>query len=290
MFESHESNDYTVAVVKNSFLNGSSWSLDTARKNMAGDYAWNHETNPSYFDTNQAISAIQSNVTHNSYEYMNLTACFNFYNSYFSPQGNVVILVKNESVQLPEDDSLLVYADIVPRFDNWPKNLWAVENSTGIFKASKASYPSISTWLLGQNRYEASYCLVQPVANITNSCRFEYSPQIMLAVCLLNLVKALTVIIIWALRKWQDSKRIDSQKEVIYTLGDAIASFMREPDPTTRDMGLATKEEFRSKRTLKSRFVNIRQEPSQEPRVWRYEPKKWRSSASLQKWFTLVSL
>jgi hypothetical protein len=53
----------------------------------------------------------------------------------------------------------------------------------------------------------------------------------MFIVCFLNFVKACVIAVIWVLRQWQASRRKDAQKQVLYTLGDAIASFMRHPEP-----------------------------------------------------------
>lgn len=68
------------------------------------------------------------------------------------------------------------------------------------------------------------------------------------------------------MKKWQSKKPGDSQKVVLYTLCDAIASFMREPDETTKDMCLATRDDFRSRRALKNRLIREDPTPSQEPR------------------------
>jgi hypothetical protein len=37
----------------------------------------------------------------------------------------VVIVAKNQSVQAQSNDSLLIFASVIPRSDNWAKNGWA---------------------------------------------------------------------------------------------------------------------------------------------------------------------
>jgi hypothetical protein len=64
------------------------------------------------------------------YENKTVADCFNLYDDYFAPQGNVLIFVKNESVQHPTEDSLLMYVSIMSRIDDWAKNTWAIENGT----------------------------------------------------------------------------------------------------------------------------------------------------------------
>jgi hypothetical protein len=90
------------------------------------------------------------------------------------------------------------------------------------------------------------------------------------------------------LRQWQAKEQQASQKEVLYTLGDAIASFMREPDPTTENMCLATRDDFLSKRTWKNRLVKQHPKSTQEPRAWKDEPRWWIAAASLKRWIVLL--
>lgn len=66
----------------------------------------------------------------------------------------------------------------------------------------------------------------------------------MFTICFMNPVKAFIMLTIWVLRRWQEPHRRNMdprETEVLYTLGDAIASFMRFPDQTTVNMGPANK-------------------------------------------------
>ncbi|KAI0134218.1 hypothetical protein BJ170DRAFT_190905 [Xylariales sp. AK1849] len=302
VFQSLASNDYTIAVVKDSFVHGSSWSLATAERNRQGDHGWDDwRVNPKQ-DYQTVISDIQHAAVGGSYEERNTSACFDLYDDYFAPQGNAVVLVKNQSVQVADDDSLLMYVSVIPRQDDWAKNLWAVGNGTGAFVATSPGYP-VTTWYLGPPRFEVSHCLVQPPNSTTSRCRFEYSPPIMFTVCILNFLKASVMFCVWVMRKWQkkdqdtrerhqhasqDHQHPMPRTEVIYTLGDAIASFMRDPDPTTKDMCLATKHDFVSRRLWSKHWVKQWPSPSREPREWRPEPKLWMSAASLKRWLILL--
>ncbi|KAI1377152.1 hypothetical protein F4677DRAFT_454255 [Hypoxylon crocopeplum] len=241
-FQSHASNDYTIAVVKDSFVNGSSWNLTTAETNRQHDYGWNDSrVNPTDRNYTEIIQYMQNEVMASRWEEMNISTCFALYNDYFTPQGNAVIFVKNDTG--PEDDSLLIYVSIIPRSDSWPKNMWAITNGSSDFVAVSPELP-VTTWFLGPKHYEVSHCRAQSPSTITNQCRFEYSPGIMITVYVLNFIKTMVMLCIWGLRKWQDKERSDEDKAIISTLGDAIASFMRRPDPTTLDMCLATKDDF----------------------------------------------
>ncbi|KAK1480592.1 hypothetical protein CCUS01_16170, partial [Colletotrichum cuscutae] len=291
VFQSLSSHNYTVVVVKDSFLSNASWSLRTAEDNRAGDYGWEDtRVNPSNLDYEEVVRAIQRNAS--IYEERNISACFDLYDDYFNPQGNAIILVKNETLQSPPEDSLLMYVSIVPRSDDWSKNMWALGNGTGHFAALSPPKP-VTKWFLGPPYYEVSRCIVQPPEGLSANCRFEYSPPIMFTICIMNMIKAAIMLSIWALRRWQNPRKENQVKEVLYTLGDAIASFMREPCKQTVDMGLATKYDFLTTRTLRNRF--IRSPPTifqkrPQPRAFEKNPKQWRSSASLRRWVIMLAM
>ncbi|ROV95501.1 hypothetical protein VPNG_08901 [Cytospora leucostoma] len=109
VFQSLTSYDYTVAVVKDSFSTGQTWSLATAEDNRRGDPGWDESrVNPPEWNYTAIITEMQDAVVAGEYLYKNVTACFDLYNDYFAPQGNVVVYVKNESIQTPPSDSLLI--------------------------------------------------------------------------------------------------------------------------------------------------------------------------------------
>ena len=287
VFQSLSSFDYTVAVVKDSFVDGAAFNLVTAEINRGDDVGWNeHRVNP-VGDYAQIISDMRSDAR--SMPYMNKTVseCFDLYDDYFAPQGNVLVFVKNESVQSPSTDSLLMYVGVKPRYDGWGKNLWALGNGTGEWEVVSPPKP-VTKWFLGPPRYEVKDCLVQPPALHTTQCRFEYSPWIMWVVCFLNFVKVVVMLSIWLLRRWQSQVQQSAQKEAIYTLGDAISSFMREPDETTKDMCLATKRDFVTRRKWKNRLMK-EPPPSLKQRKFGAKVKRWMSTASLRRWALLIT-
>ncbi|KAH8671223.1 hypothetical protein BX600DRAFT_458587 [Xylariales sp. PMI_506] len=288
VFQSLSSYDYTVAVVTDSFLHNASWSTAAADMNRAVDPGWNESrVNPPSINATQVIEQMQRNFS--SHQNLSVAECFSRYEDYFAPQANVVILVKNQSVQTSDNGSLLLYVTVVPRSDDWAKNLWAVGNGTQRFVANEPTEP-VTSWFLGPPRYEVDYCLAQNPAETTEVCRFEYCPWIMFVVCILNLFKALIMTFVWLLRIWQDKERQNSEKQVLYTLGDAIGSFMRQPDPTTKDMGLATKDDFLTRRSLKTRLVKRTPTLERNPREFRKAPKRWMAAASWKRWIILICL
>ncbi len=283
MFQSLSSYDYTVAVVTDSFLDSNStWSLQAADINRGTDPSWNDwRVDPPSINSTRDIQLMHNEALTLPYQNLSVTDCFALYDGYFEPQGNVLIFVTNDTSKV--NNSLLLYVSIIPRSDDWGKNMWALSNGTGSWVALSPSTP-VTTWFLGPPRYEVKYCLAQPPPDAGKICRFEYCPLIMFIVCSLNFIKVAIMLCIWVLRRWQEEERQISQKQVLYTLGDAIASFMRIPDQTTEKMCLAGRDDFLSHRTRKKPPVS--QPP--EPREWKDDPRRWLAAASWKRWVILL--
>ncbi|RYP32041.1 hypothetical protein DL767_005395 [Monosporascus sp. MG133] len=236
VFQSLSSNDYRIAVVKDSFEIGGSWSLATAEANRKGDVGWmSLRSTPPELNYTVVIQGMQDAVANGDHDEPDVSACFRLYDDYWAPQGNAVILVANESVQMPADDSLLMYVSVISRSDNWAKNMWALGNGTGDFVAMSPDY-NVTKWYLGPKQYEVKSCLVQPPQGIAIRCRFEYCPPIMYAICALNLIKASVMLLIWALGRWQQSKKQEKDNEILYTclLVIGVASILLSLGLTSR--------------------------------------------------------
>lgn len=287
VFQSLSSSSYAVAVVKDSFLRGSPWDLTAADLRAAGDPAWDESrVSPDYIDYPRVIQDLQQTAA--TYRRLNVSSCFDVYNDYWKPQGNAIILVANETVQSPPDDSLLMYAYIVPRWDDWGKNMWALGNGTRRFVAQYSSH-AVTKWYLGPQSYQVAGCLVQDPDGIRPTCRFQYSPPIMITICIMNLVKVGVMLWSWRTRNCKGPNTGDHQP--LYTLGDAIASFMRRPDDTTAGMCLATKDDFLRRRPDKWKpWKSVAPSPETGPRVYRKQSRLWMEAASLRRWTILLML
>ncbi|KAJ3566646.1 hypothetical protein NPX13_g7059 [Xylaria arbuscula] len=308
VFQSLASNDYSVAVVKESFLSGADWDLSTAQHNGQADPGWNEEgfITPSQ-GYSSFIESMQKDVMGGDiYQRKNISECYELYEDYWAvDQGNVVIVVDSEK---GSNNSLLLYTFVAPRYDNYAKNLWAASNGTAGHISFSSSPPPYNTLFLGPPRYQASYCLVQFVSGSTTRCRLQYSTHILTAVCALNFVKLLVLAYVWASKKKAERRRKIKNQEwgapedveehilarkdtILSTLGDAVASFMQDPDETTRDMCLATKYDFLQQG--KGFFKNWRKEkpkPEPHPRKWKMSQKRWMSGATRPQWTCLIIL
>ncbi|KAF3760705.1 hypothetical protein M406DRAFT_342907 [Cryphonectria parasitica EP155] len=79
-----------------------------------------------------------------------------------------------------------------------------------------------------------SYCLAERTASPT--CTVNLNPAVFATILGLNLV---TLLLMGA------TLLVHQHSDPLVTLGDAIASFLREPDPSTRDNALVTRENLR---------------------------------------------
>lgn len=108
--------------------------------------------------------------------------------------------------------------------------------------------------------YPIDYCLSQ---ELDEKCMLQFSLPIMLTVIICNLIKTICMILVLLLMK-------GSQPLVI--VGDAIASFLNEPDFTTKNICLADKYFFRKK------------DWQTKTMTWRLERLCWFRAASLTRW------
>ena len=253
---------------------------------------------------------MQEAAGNGTYRELSVPDCFALYDDYFAPQGNAVILVQNQSAQSPGNGSLLLHVGIVPRSDNWAKNMWAIANGTGGFRAFGPPEP-VTTWFLGPPRYQVARCLVETPSHENNRCRFEYSPIILATVCSLNLVKVgllfYTCASHWNPRWWRAIRRSlrfterpgsggddddeDGKKhQPLSTLGDAIASFMRTPDGTTKGMCLASSDDFVPHGPLRDREPGYHALDHVGPRPFKLQHRSWMHAVSLWRRIFTLSL
>lgn len=139
------------------------------------------------------------------------------------------------------------------------QNLWFCgdyEDYRGYCNVAKAVENAETLMVAG---YPIDYCLVQ---EIDEECMLQFSLPIMLVVIICNLIK--TACMIWV--------AFENGPRPLVTVGDAIASFLNEPDLTTKDNCLADKDFFR-KGGWQARLL-----------TWKPERHRWFRAASMTRW------
>ena len=112
--------------------------------------------------------------------------------------------------------------------------------------------------------YRISYCLSETAKE---RCKLQFSLPILLVVLFFNVVKATCMII--------TVRAFDSP--TLLTIGDAINSFLRVPDTTTKTLGIAGKADLEGKKWLLSTGL---------PRKWSSTVHRWFTAASVKRWLS----
>jgi hypothetical protein len=119
---------------------------------------------------------------------------------------------------------------------------------------------AVDTWTVDD--HHISYCMIEAVVE---ECRLSFSLVIMLIVIAANAIKA-TIMTLTFLKL---------KEPTLVTIGDAIASFLDEPDRTTAGICLSTREDIR-----KGRWKN------QPAKQWVPKRHFWFKAASIKRWLT----
>ncbi|KAF5374018.1 hypothetical protein D9757_010061 [Collybiopsis confluens] len=117
---------------------------------------------------------------------------------------------------------------------------------------------------------QVRYCISKPV---NPRCQLEFNLPILVVVILFNAVKVVCMAI--AAVKIKDN--------ALVTIGDAINSFVREPDTHTKGMSLASRSDFESRET---------DHPGFEPRIVQHQPMRirWIDTTRKQHWVITLFL
>ena len=243
----------------NSFL---AMSRNTTTRKEYGDIGYQTDSH----NIQKFISMLEGhNASTASYQSLPPSQCANLYNTDFVSSRRNLFLITNHTSTAKFNNTLLKFFNVQAN-DTSPTN-WMCSNSmrrshgcdTGKLSSMVANgHPWLVTLDTGEE-VEISGCK----SEITNeNCKVQFSLGIMIAVIFCNLVKACAMIM----------TVVRSREPTLATMGDAIDSFLRIPDPTTRGICFADR-----------RFID------REWRCgWRTGPREWKQRG-VQRWWTSVS-
>jgi hypothetical protein len=115
---------------------------------------------------------------------------------------------------------------------------------------------------------ETQYCLSEAV---DEQCKLFFNLPLTIAVIACNFLKLISMILV---------ARI-SRAPTLVTIGDAVASFLDEPDTTTAGMCMLGKAQIRKR---------WRREGPVAPAMWTRERKCWYQAASVARWSVCIAL
>lgn len=127
--------------------------------------------------------------------------------------------------------------------------------------------------------YDVQYCLSQ---RIEEHCTLQFCPTILVIVIICNFFKTGIMAYIARRRDW----------EPLATLGDAVASFLDKPDPSTKGMSSASRKMIEDAKYLRYFPVTTIDPERQQKEVywniaakaWAPENRRWFKAASRPRW------
>ena len=257
VFASLATREYDVAVVSRDWINGAPFNVDDG-------------------GAQERIQRLQNDQS--LLQNLSNAECVQAYaNPIVTRRSNVVLVTA-----LPSDENnsvLNLLPDIRPGFDfaarysgfDYPSaSAWTCFTKPHCNYTIKHNYvnedtpTNWDTW--SSNLASVDYCLSE---REEDHCKLEFSIAIMIIVIICNGTKALCI----GLLVWKKDLR------PLTTLGDAIASFLEEPDSATKGQCMKNQGHFKNSHDW---------EPSAHE--WHARRQKWFSAASPQRWMACNSL
>ena len=280
VYTSLAANDFLVTVVTKDHFEPGAYSniTDALISNSYRAYNWSgfrlSEFRTGPYDSQLFSSVLDGyDTSTQSYEDHTPSECTKLYNTDFVSDHRNLFLITKHSSNTTHNNTLLDIINV--RSEGFSPSSWmCAYHLAGVrrlyLQASFKCNPSVLTSNVGRGlpwlvelptgrEVEISGCKSE---RTTEKCKVQFSLEIMIVVICCNLVKAICMV----------TAVIRSQEPTLVTLGDAMDSFLRIPDPTTRGICFADREFM--KREWR--------------RGWRTRPRQWKQQG-VQRWWTSAS-
>lgn len=263
-------NDYNILYATEDFVEGALYDKtkfpDTAAQNISQFQA-------------KALTWTQLN---------NHDCIMNYANDFITEYRNVIAVVANISSNTASllevaINELPASGQLSKTFDpfSWICNDTETSAKTGVTNRNSAGFVSCAsmapkleqmanTWWKSGG-YEISRCVAE---DIEPDCHLHFSPHLMGPVLLMNIIKCLVTFYV-------AFRMVDKP---LVTLGDAIESFIKHPDPSTQGMCLLTAHQ--AERTFTRTANNV--EPA--PQSYSAKRQRWHRVATKYQWSMLFAL
>ena len=273
VFSTLSAREYTIFTVTNDFLSGAAYNVTHAEMMPGGDYlelfdpfySEGYGFTQEYTLENATAERLQSDPAR--LDKLDNKACIEEYSKeIMSTRSNLLLVSSHEN---DTNSILAMWHNVSPNFGEsgvyhppWVCDL-PEEFYTGHHPECNPGKiaADASTWTMGGRPIQ--YCLSEPVEE---HCKLQFSVGIMIIVIICNAIKmAVMGHVAW------------TQPSNLVTVGDAIASFLDKPDPTTTGSCLAGKEHFQK---------------SWQSKAMHWEPRAhyWFHAASKKRWLTCNTL
>ena len=303
VFANLQANDYVVVPMVDDWFHGAPY--DTSNfKNLTKEITQEMVIAMDKYRPNLSdVVELRNDGTMPRYKNISTSDCFGQYNNhYVSEVGNLYLVQdfptvwqNNETWQLwrNPDNSYFIWEDVYSPSDRDRTGLKRTDTTERLPEmASPELYPS-NTWRcpshiiagcdarsrfeVPQNRSDwkpygnrVNHCIIEQVEEI---CKLEFSFSIALVVIVSNVVKVACIAI---------TLFICGSHAPLVTVGDVVATYIDEPDPTTRDRCLYS-------RTLVESHWEKESDPQQQarkpvPQRYTAREESWRRAPSVDRW------
>ncbi|KIW14026.1 hypothetical protein PV08_06807 [Exophiala spinifera] len=267
LYKSLASNDYDILVVKPDFIDGSSWSSPDPIKQYG------------VLD-GVSIDQIQADVkVPERYERLTTAECIRAYATDFTTdRRNLVFVANNDTVNY----NLLTFQTYI--FSTVDTYYWICESDPDI--ANKIQIPEHNGDNLPCQKYyskiidlgdqwhpwgnEVQYCYSE---RVSEKCSYNGNIPIVAVVLVANAIKMAGMLFV--AYRLRDTPLI--------TMGDAVESFLNEPDRTTEGRCLLTRQEVIKLERMKQDW-NLRKTRTTQPKTARPRAARWFEAASWLRW------
>lgn len=176
------------------------------------------------------------NMKANSLERLDNLACINAYSNQFQTKGNVLLVIDNSTSSKHILDSQAWNAPCgTPYSDRWVCDCYGYNHDRPCELDPKLKDLQSDPQRWAPFRSHVSYCLSEIVPQ---ECKIQSSLHLAIVVIILNFVKAAVMYIL----------ATNTTEAPFLTVGDAVASYIDQPDMSTRDMCFATRSKLRKQK------------------------------------------
>jgi hypothetical protein len=211
------------------------------------------------------LEGLQQSAKNNTLHNMTTTDCIsNFSQNYVSNYAGVLLVS-----DLVTSNNSLLWSQIHDSSNTQlSDNVWMCFDQAGNKPCDYSSLKDPWRVFSSQGVVTIKYCLADPA---TPQCTVELLSQLLYTVILCNFVKIGVFVYL-----------IFFKFEPIITIGDAIASFLDEPDPTTAGLGSISAQDVRGKWYSKDGF-ECWAELGQD-HIWKPGSRRYFKAASTSRW------
>lgn len=225
---------------------------------------WSMDSRPGPVPMQDSFARLVEKSANGALERLEPAYCLAAYaTNYQSAYGSVMLISDGSSLNLSDYDVLQLHNQTVVKNAGWDPYLWICEDiapkescSTHLGDISAHA----DDWrVLGGHHVD--YCLVE---SFSQTCRLECSFPLSMTIIITNLIKALII----ALAAYY------LRDHPLLTTGDAVASFIKRPDETSKGMSLLAKATLHS---------------AGEAMEYNRTPKRWGTAVSPRRWWLCIS-